>query len=208
MKARTVLGRSTPCGQRAGTAVLALIVGPPRRLEPGTRPQAGAPRGSRFRARAGGRAGRATPRDSGPPGCTERRQAHGRDRERGRCPPTGTGCSPAPSRMRAHRIAPVSPMPPSVASNSPSSAPGESSTTSPLDVSSAIEGTWLPNVPAVPWFFPWISLAIAPPTDTCCVPGTTGTIHPAARDAPSSSPIVTPAPAGDRSLVGRRVRTP
>ena len=39
--------------------------------------------------------------------------------------------------------------------------------------------TWLPNVPASPWFLPWMSLAIAPPTDTCWVPGTTGTIQPA-----------------------------
>ena len=47
----------------------------------------------------------------------------------------------------------------------------------------------------VPWFLPWMSLAIAPPTVTCWVPGTTGTIQPVGTSRGSSSPIVTPAPA-------------
>ena len=33
--------------------------------------------------------------------------------------------------------------------------------------------------PRVPWFLPWMSAAIAPPTVTCCVPGTTGSTQPA-----------------------------
>jgi len=42
---------------------------------------------------------------------------------------------------------------------------------------------------------PWMSIAVAPPTGTCCVPGTTGTIHPCGTSGSGSSPMVTSAPA-------------
>ena len=38
--------------------------------------------------------------------------------------------------------------------------------------------TWLPKLPALWWFLPWMSHAIAPPTVTCRVPGSTGTHSP------------------------------
>ena len=95
--------------------------------------------------------------------------------------------------MRDQTITPVRPMPPSVASNRPFGEPGSSVCSSPSALISPIASTWLPNVPAVPWFLPWMSLAIAPPTVTCWVPGTTGTISPRGTTASRSSPIVAPA---------------
>ncbi len=77
-----------------------------------------------------------------------------------------------------------------------------------MEVSSEIDSTWLPNVPATPWFLPWMSLAIAPPTVTCCVPGTTGTVHPAGTSTSSRSPIVAPACCGDDPMFGVELEPP
>ena len=45
-------------------------------------------------------------------------------------------------------------------------------------MSRSIERTWLPKLPALWWFLPWMSQAIAPPMVTCRVPGSTGTHSP------------------------------
>src|SRR5207253_2224594 len=76
------------------------------------------------------------------------------------------------SATSAQVINPVSPSPPSVAWKSRSSGP--ISLACPSERSSSRRRTCAPNVPARWWFLPWMSLAIAPPTDTCLVPGTTG----------------------------------
>ena len=74
---------------------------------------------------------------------------------------------------------PVRPLPPTVAQNSVGSgSPGVRWRTSPSAVSSSIERTWLPKLPALWWFLPWMSQAIAPPTVTWRVPGSTGTHSP------------------------------
>ena len=74
---------------------------------------------------------------------------------------------------------PVSPMPATVAQNSSASSPsGVSVRTWPSAVSRSIDTTWLPKLPALWWFLPWMSLAIAPPTVTWRVPGSTGTHRP------------------------------
>ena len=107
-------------------------------------------------------------------------------------------------RIRAQRITPVSPMPPTVAANRSRSLPGSSSSTSPPEVSSPSASTWAPKVPVLPWFLPWMSAAIAPPTVTCWVPGTTAGIHPAGTATSSNSPIVRPASAVTVPAAGSR----
>ena len=73
----------------------------------------------------------------------------------------------------------MSPLPPTVAQNSSLSAPsGLSRGISPSAVSGSIDRTWLPKLPALWWFLPWMSQAMAPPTVTCRVPGRTGTHRP------------------------------
>ena len=49
---------------------------------------------------------------------------------------------------------------------------------SPLAVSRSIDRTWLPKLPALWWFLPWMSHAMAPPIVTWRVPGSTGTHSP------------------------------
>lgn len=79
----------------------------------------------------------------------------------------------------ARRMMPVRPLPPTVAQNRSESGPaGVRWRTSPLAVSSSIERTWLPKLPALWWFLPWMSQPIAPPTVTWRVPGSTGTHKP------------------------------
>ena len=74
---------------------------------------------------------------------------------------------------------PVSPLPPTVAQNSSASWPsGVRWRIWPSAVSSSIDRTWLPKLPALWWFLPWMSEAIAPPMVTCRVPGSTGTHSP------------------------------
>ncbi len=90
---------------------------------------------------------------------------------------------------------PVRPMPPTVAQNSSDSGPsGSTRRTSPVPVSRSIETTWSPKLPALWWFLPWMSFAMAPPMVTCRVPGSTGTHSPKgsatrmsrSRDTPAS----------------------
>ena len=81
--------------------------------------------------------------------------------------------------MVARSTMPVSPLPPTVAQNSSDSSPsGVRWRICPSAVKSSIEVTWLPKLPALWWFLPWMSQAIAPPTVTCRVPGSTGTHSP------------------------------
>ena len=95
------------------------------------------------------------------------------------------------SAISAQVMSPVSPSPPTVAWKSRSS--GVISRASPSERSSSSRRTCAPNVPARWWFFPWMSLAIAPPTDTCLVPGTTGRKNPRGTISRKISPRVTPA---------------
>ena len=48
----------------------------------------------------------------------------------------------------------------------------------PVWVTSVIDTTWEQKLPSTWWFLPWMSAAIAPPTDTSRVPGVTGTNQP------------------------------
>lgn len=90
-------------------------------------------------------------------------------------------------------MTPVSPIPPIVARNSAPLSSRVSSRSSPDAVNSVTAVTWSPNVPSAAWFLPWMSQAIAPPTVTCWVPGTTGSTQPAGPTAASSRPSETPA---------------
>lgn len=96
--------------------------------------------------------------------------------------------------MVARRMMPVSPLPPTVAQNNSASSPsGVSRRSSPFASSRSIDRTWLPKLPALWWFLPWMSQAIAPPTVTCRVPGSTGTHSPKGRAAFISWSRLTPA---------------
>ena len=53
--------------------------------------------------------------------------------------------------------------------------------------------TWSPIDPSAWWFFPWMSLATAPPTVTKRVPGVTGTKNPRGTISRSSVSRLTPA---------------
>ena len=69
--------------------------------------------------------------------------------------------------MVARRMMPVRPLPPTVAQNSGAVGPcGVIVWTCPSAVSSSMERTWLPKLPALWWFFPWMSQPIAPPMVT------------------------------------------
>ena len=79
----------------------------------------------------------------------------------------------------ARMMIPVRPLPPTVAQNSSLSGPsGVSRRISPSAVSRSIDRTWLPKLPALWWFLPWMSHAMAPPMVTWRVPGSTGTHSP------------------------------
>ena len=94
----------------------------------------------------------------------------------------------------ARTITPVSPIPPTVAQNSSPSGPsGVSVRTVPSAVTRSIDRTWLPKLPFVWWFLPWMSAPIAPPIVTCRVPGSTGTHSPNGRAARISVSRLTPA---------------
>ena len=96
--------------------------------------------------------------------------------------------------MVARRMMPVSPLPPTVAQNSSRSGPsGVIVRTCPSAVSSSIERTWLPKLPALWWFLPWMSQAMAPPMVTWRVPGSTGTQSPSGSAARMSWSRLTPA---------------
>src|SRR6476661_4465342 len=96
--------------------------------------------------------------------------------------------------MVARRMMPVSPLPPTVAQNSSASGPlGVSRRISPSAVSRSIDRTWLPKLPALWWFLPWMSHAMAPPMVTCRVPGSTGTHSPSGSAARISWSRLTPA---------------
>src|SRR6478735_10805932 len=96
--------------------------------------------------------------------------------------------------MVARRMMPVRPLPPTVAQKSSDSWPsGVSVRTSPEAVSSSMDSTWLPKLPALWWFLPWMSQAMAPPTVTCRVPGSTGTHRPNGSAARMSWSRFTPA---------------
>ena len=95
--------------------------------------------------------------------------------------------------MVARRMMPVSPLPPTVAQNSSALGPsGVSWRISPSAVSRSIDRTWLPKLPALWWFLPWMSQAIAPPMVTCRVPGSTGTHSPSGSAARISWSRLTP----------------
>ena len=94
----------------------------------------------------------------------------------------------------ARRMMPVRPLPPTVAQNSSDSSPsGVRVRTLPSAVSRSMDSTWLPKLPALWWFLPWMSQAMAPPTVTCRVPGRTGTHRPSGRAARISWSRFTPA---------------
>ena len=99
----------------------------------------------------------------------------------GRCPPTASGSARRRSRSPPRRSPRSSPIPPTVAAKSSASRPRVNSHRSPEAVRAHSAVTCLPNVPAAAWFLPWISAAMAPPTVTCWVPGTTGRTQPSAR---------------------------
>lgn len=81
--------------------------------------------------------------------------------------------------MTARTMIPVSPLPPTVAQNNSASEPsGVRCRTEPSAVSNSIDTTWLPKLPSLWWFLPWMSQAIAPPMVTWRVPGSTGTHRP------------------------------
>ena len=82
------------------------------------------------------------------------------------------------SRSCAQVMTPVNPMPPMVAANQSGFSVGEHSRRVPSDRTSSKQGTWLPKEPAVSWFLPWMSLAMAPPRVTYFVPGVTGRKNP------------------------------
>ncbi len=94
------------------------------------------------------------------------------------------------SRISAQVISPVRPSPPTVAWNSASS--GTQTIRSPLERRSSSRVTWAPNVPARWWFLPWMSFAMAPPTETQRVPGTTGRNQPCGTMSARISASVTP----------------
>ena len=100
-------------------------------------------------------------------------------------------------RSVASSTIPVSPIPPTVAQNSStwpgSAADGPTSTTEPSASRSRSDSTDEPNEPSRWWFLPWMSLAMAPPTVTCIVPGRTETKNPWGNTRCSSSPRLIPA---------------
>ena len=96
---------------------------------------------------------------------------------------------------------PVSPLPPTVAQNNSESPPsGVRWRISPSAVSSSMDRTWLPKLPALWWFLPWMSQAMAPPTVTWRVPGSTGTHKPSGSAARISWSRFTPASTSTRWL--------
>ena len=84
--------------------------------------------------------------------------------------------------------------PPIVARNHSGFSVAEHSRCAPSERTSSKRGIWHPKVPATWWFFPWTSLAIAPPTVTYLVPGVVGRNQPrgtaksrmSARETPAS----------------------
>ena len=73
--------------------------------------------------------------------------------------------------MVARKMMPVRPMPPIVAQNSAAFGSlrpplGVSVRTLPSAVSRSNDTTWLPKLPALWWFLPWISEPMAPPIVT------------------------------------------
>src|SRR6185437_7632620 len=101
--------------------------------------------------------------------------------------------------MVARSTIPVRPLPPTVAQNSSASSPsGAMVRTVPSAMSRSIDRTWLPKLPALWWFLPWMSQAIAPPTVTCRVPGRTGTHSPSGSAARISWSRLTPASTSTR----------
>ena len=66
----------------------------------------------------------------------------------------------------------------------------------------SIERTWLPKLPLVWWFLPWMSELIAPPIVTCRVPGSTGTHRPWGSAARISVSRLTPASRSASPLSG------
>ena len=101
----------------------------------------------------------------------------------------------AASFTSAHRITPVSPSPPMVAANRSAFSVGDSSRVSPDERASARRVTWQPKVPALSWFLPCTSLAIAPPRVTNLVPGVTGRNQPRGTVTRRRSPSIAPASA-------------
>ena len=107
---------------------------------------------------------------------------------------------------------PVSPIPPVVASKSGASEARVTSRSSPPGSASVNASTCAPNEPSTWWLLPWTSDAIAPPTVTCRVPGSTASDKPAgatarmtvSRLAPPPTVIVAPSP--DTSIGPTEVR--
>src|SRR6266545_3227771 len=98
------------------------------------------------------------------------------------------------SRIVAPSTTPVSPIPPTVAQNRSASVPdGCSVRTTPSAPSRSSDSRWLPNEPSMWWFLPCTSAAIAPPTVTCRVPGTTGSHSPNGSSTRMSVSRLTPA---------------
>ncbi len=86
-------------------------------------------------------------------------------------------------------------MPPTVAQKSSDSSSGPQVTTRPSATSSSTRRMWSANEPSTWWFLPWMSQAMAPPTVTNCVPGTTGGKKPRGTNTFKTSSSETPASA-------------
>ena len=97
------------------------------------------------------------------------------------------------SRISAQVMRPVRPSPPTVARKRSERDSREHSMREPSERTSSNRVTWSPNVPATWWFFPCTSFAIAPPTVTKAVPGTTGRNQPAGTTISSNPASVAPA---------------
>jgi len=70
---------------------------------------------------------------------------------------------------------------------------GEQSFRDPSERINSNRRTWLPKVPAMWWFLPWMSFAMAPPTVTYFVPGVTGRKNPRGTAKSRIAASVTPA---------------
>ena len=72
----------------------------------------------------------------------------------------------------------------------------------PSAMSRSIERTWLPKLPCVWWFLPCTSAAMAPPTETKRVPGTTKGRKPRGPNVSIRSDSSTPASRRIRPVAG------
>ena len=81
---------------------------------------------------------------------------------------------------------------------------GEQSRREPSERTSSNCVTWQPKVPAMWWFLPWMSLAMAPPRVTYFVPGVTGRKNPRGTAKSRIWARVMPASAVSRPVSGSK----